>query len=310
MTQFWQRNFPPIREFWKLPFWLLQTHASDFLAYPVGGPNWASSATLILVLAGLWRLWGRRQIVVLGLCLAPIGLHFLAALLQKYPYGGHVKFSQCHAPLICCLAAVGVLQVLEWWSARGFSVRRALACNGALLAAIGFGIIVRDFVAPYKTRSDFRARAFAQGFWFSAQSAEEVVCLNCDLGLDFVPEQHKDLSWSAQFLCNRAIELSRYHLSPPDWSRISRERPLRCVLYRDMRFPLEERQFERWLSDMQQHYELVSREHISFPRLRKDDRTLVSLESIDSYKFVPRDPSSESHAAGPLAGLPSNRAPR
>ena len=77
-----------------------------------------------------------------------------------------------------------------------------------------------------------------------------------------------------------------------------------------MRFPLEDRQFERWLSDMQQHYELVGREHISFPRLRKDDRTLVTLESIDSYKFVPRDPSSESHSAPPLVDLPSNRARR
>jgi len=292
MSRFWQVHFPPVRQPWKLPFWLLQTHASDFLAYPLGGPNWASSVTLIFVLTGLWGLWQRRNAVLLGLCLAPAGLHFLAAMLQKYPYGGHVKFSQYLAPMICCLTAVGVVQSFVWWSSRGLSVRRALVCGYTLLAAIGFGVIVRDIARPYKTQSDFRARAFAQGFWFCAQRTEEVACLKSDLGLDFVPEQYQELSWSAQYLCNRALEVSHYRLRRPDLSQVSRERPLRCVLYRESRFPFEEAKFARWLSDMQQNYELVARESVPFPRLKQDERTLVATEFIDSYKFVPRDPSS------------------
>jgi hypothetical protein len=293
MSRYWQLHFPPVRQPWKLPFWLLQTHASDFLAYPVGGPNWASSATLGFVLAGIWRLWRRGNALLLGLCLAPAGLHFLAALLQKYPYGGHVKFSQYLAPAICCLAAAGIVESFAWWSSRGVSVRRSLACGCALLAAIGFGVVVRDVVRPYKTQSDFRARAFAEGFWFCAQREEEVACLKSDLGLDFVPEQYTELSWAAQYLCNRALEISRYRLRPPDWSRVSRSRPLRCVLYRESRFPFEQAKFTQWLSDMQQHYELVARESLSFPRLRQDERTLLAVEFVDSYKFVPRDPSSD-----------------
>jgi hypothetical protein len=301
MGRFWQVHFPPVGQPWKLPLWLLRTHASDFLAYPVGGPNWASSLTLIFVLVGIWRLWRRKNAVLLGLCLAPAGLHFLAALLQKYPYGGHVKFSQYVAPAICCLTAVGVVESFAWWSRRGIPVRRSLACGCALLAAIGFGVVIRDVAQPYKTQSDFRARAFAQGFWFSAERDEEVACLKSDLGLDFVPEQYKELSWAAQYLCNRSLEISRYHLRRPDFSRVTRSRPLRCVLYRESRFPFEEARFARWLSEMQQHYELVGRESLSFPRLRQDERTLVAVEYVDSYKFVPRGPSSDRVSSPPLA---------
>ena len=339
MGDFWRLHFPPLREPWKLPFWLLWTHASDFLAYPIGGPNWGSSVTLMLVVAGLWRLWQCRQAegnqadaavgrivnpcsfdppltrdapslgdgfticptTLLGLCLAPAVLHFLAAALQRYPYGGHVKFSQYLAPLICCLAAVGIVQAMEWWSRRGFSARRALACDCVLLAAIGFGVIARDVAWPYKTRSDFRARAFAQSFWFSVAHGEEVVCLKSDLGLDFVPAQHSELSWSAQYLCNRAIEVSRNRLPRPEWNRISPKRPLRCVLYRDSRFRFDEAALERWLTDMRQHYELLARESISFPRYSKNERTLFTMEFIDSYKFVPRDSAPRSLPPPPLA---------
>jgi len=307
MGGYWLVNFPPIREPWKLPLWLLRTHASDFLAYPVGGPNWASSLTLICVLLGIVGLWRQRRFIFLGLCLAPAGLHFVAAALQKYPYGGHVKFSQYVAPAICYLAAVGIAQAFAWWSARGFAVRRGLAFACALLAAIGLGVVVRDVALPYKTLSDYRARAFARGFWYSAQHSDEVVCLKGDWGFDFVPEQHKELSWAAQYLCNRAIEVARYHLPRPDVSRVSFDRPLRCVLYRESRFAFEEAKFAEWLADMQQHYDFVGRESLSFPRYRQNERTMMAVEFVDSYKFVPRNPSHAPSSNPPLAEGRVNR---
>jgi len=289
-----------VREPWKLPFWLLRTHASDFLAYPVGGPNWASSLTLIFVLFGLWRSWRQRNFVFLGLCLAPAALHFFAAMLQRYPYGGHVKFSQYLAPMICCLVAVGAAQALAWWAARPVFARRSLAWSCILLAAIGFGVVVRDVALPYKTLSDFRSRAFARGFWYSARSNEEVVCLESDVGLTFVPQKRQELSWSAQYLCNYAIEKSRYKLAPADRSRVSRDRPLRCVLYHESRFPLDRAKLGQWLAEMQRNYELLGRESVSLPRMRHDERTLVAVEFIDSYKFVPRDPSRPTQPMTPL----------
>ena len=301
MGDFWRLHFPPVREPWKLPFWMLWTHASDFLAYPLGGPNWASSITLLFCFAGLWRMTQKRQFVLLGLLFGPQSLHFLAAALQRYPYGGHVKFSQYLAPMICCIIAVGVVQCMEWWARRGHSIQRAFALDCAILAAIGVGVICRDAAIPYKTRSDYRARAFAQAFWFGIQSAEEVLCLKSDLGLDFVPEQHRELSWSAQFRCNRAIEVSRAHLRPADLSRVAKDHPLRCVMYRDARFGLDQQSLDRWLADMKTHYELVAHESLPFPRFAKNDTRLVAMEYVDSYKFIPRNGEPTPSSPSPLA---------
>ena len=162
------------------------------------------------------------------------------------------------------------------------------------MLAIGAGDIGRDLVNPYKTRSDDRARAFARSFWVGTHYAEEVVCLKSDQGLDFVPDQHRELSWSAHYRCNRAIEVSRSHLRPADLSRVSASRPLRCVIYRDARYGLDQTRLDQWLEEMNQHYELVAHESVPFPRFAKNERRLVTMEYIDSYKFVPRsDPSQE-----------------
>jgi len=87
---------------------------------------------------------------------------------------------------------------------------------------------------------------------------------------------------------------------PADRSRISHDRPLRCVLYHESRFPLDEAKLGQWLAEMEQNYELLGRESVTLPRMRHDERTLVAVEVIDSYKFVPRDPS---HDARPSTTL-------
>jgi hypothetical protein len=289
MGEYWKQNFPPVRQPLLLPYWLLKTHASDFLAYPLGGPNWASSLTLCLCLVGLWRFVYQKKFLWLGLLFGPVSLHFLAAALQKYPYGGHVKFSQYVAPMICCLIAVGIVQLLDWRSRYGFSLRHSFVVACSILLIIGLGSVVRDLMNPYKTRSDDRARAFARSFWVGTHFAEEVACLKSDWGQDFVPDQHRELSWSAHFLCNHAIEVGRSHLRPADLARVSATRPLRCVLYRDARYELDQAKLDSWLHEMKQRYELVAHESIPFPRLAKGDRRLVTMEYIDSYKFVPRD---------------------
>ena len=288
MGEYWKENFPPISQPWMLPYWMIKIHASDFLAYPFGGPNWASTATFLICCAGLYRLIRQSQIFTLALLVMPAGLHWVAAALQRYPYGGHVKFSQYLAPMICVTAGVGLAQLLEWRSRLGYSERRSLAWCGAILMLIGLSSVGRDLVNPYKTRSDFRARAFAQSFWVGAHSAEEVACLKSDLGLDFVPEQHRELSWSAHYLCNRAIEVARSSLKPVRFEKVSGTRPLRCVIYRDARYALDQERLDRWLEEMSENYELVGHEQIPFPRLAKNERTLVTMEYVDSYKFIPR----------------------
>ena len=63
----WANSFPPIGQPLKLPLWLLKTHAGAMLAYPVGGPNWGSTFSLLCVIAGVAVLVRRRQWLLLGL---------------------------------------------------------------------------------------------------------------------------------------------------------------------------------------------------------------------------------------------------
>ena len=39
---------------------------------------------------------------------------------------------------------------------------------------------------------------------------------------------------------------------------------------------------------MQSQFQLVGHETLSFPRYRKDERRLIAMEFVDSYKFIPR----------------------
>ena len=78
----------------------------------------------------------------------PPGLNLIAAAMQRYPYGGHLRFTLYLAPVICVLAALGV----AWAIARfARSPSRRPALYGILLglvALIPWGSMVRDVVRP------------------------------------------------------------------------------------------------------------------------------------------------------------------
>ena len=62
----WQEWFPdhdPLSLIW----WFLKAHTGNMLAYPIGGPNFASSLTTIFCLMGAWSWWrdGNRHILAL-----------------------------------------------------------------------------------------------------------------------------------------------------------------------------------------------------------------------------------------------------
>lgn len=283
----WQGAFPPMKEPWRLPLWLVATHASDFLAYPVGGPRFASSASFLLCLAGLARLLGRRDGRFLGLCVAPVSLHLVAAALHRYPYGGHSRLSLYASPFICCLVGVGSAAVVERLAARS-AAGRGVAF--AVLAAIGALTIARDVRYPYKTLSDRRARDFARWFWPSAAAKEEVACVRRDLGVDLAPGTFEELSWSAEYVCNRRIYAPPGNRGAPDLARVAPGRPLVCLVYRDPRFPLDVAAFDRWMSGMRARYDLAGKEVFAFPRYDKRERTLLQVDTLEAYRFTPRGP--------------------
>jgi 4-amino-4-deoxy-L-arabinose transferase-like glycosyltransferase len=288
MDNYWRQAFPPLTEPFRLLVWLLQTHLGDLLAYPAGGGNFASLPSGILFITGWLVLLRRRQYRWALWCAAPFVLNLAAAAVQRYPYGGHMKFAQHLSPFICLLVGLGGA---AWIEVLGRHRQRGLGVLGlAVPAAVGLGSIARDLAYPYKTQSDQRARAFAQWFWPCAEFAGEAVCLKTDLGLEFASRAYQELSWAAMYLCNQKIYSPRHAAGrPPQLARIDANHPLRCVLYHDPEYPCEAQRVARWLHQVQQHLRLVSRERYPLPRLDKRERRLLKVDQVEIFTFVPRE---------------------
>ena len=148
----WEEGFPPVREPWWIPWWLLDTHAGRMLSYPAGGKQFASAGTLLFCILGGVKLYrgGRRPL--LWLLLAPLGFGLLAAAMGFYPYGGTVRTMLYAGPTICLLGGIGVA------AACGFLLNRrqdlgVLAFCGVMLLAI-VGGTVGSVTSPYKTIED------------------------------------------------------------------------------------------------------------------------------------------------------------
>ncbi len=323
----WANTFPPVGQPLKLPLWLLETHAGAMLGYPVGGPNWGSSFSLLCVIAGVAALVRRRQWLLLGLLLAPLGLNFVAAVLHRFPYGGHARMTLFLAPAFCTLIAVGLTVGLAWLEGHrrrvpslvvphgtmsATAVRltsRAWKWNGctivlALLALLGAGSWLRDVTQPYKSGTTLRAREFAQWFWFEMAHQSELVSCETDLKTDLSPGK-LNCGWSSLYFCNQRIYSPRHARgAKPDLDHVSVERPLRCVLYRS---PKEEQESpspdpqtrQRWLEKMQADYDLVAHDTYPFAAYDKSDRRQISDDYVEVFKFVPKGGSGAAALSKP-----------
>jgi hypothetical protein len=171
----WVASFPPLN--WRLPWWLLKIHAGNMLAYPFGGENFASTGTLLLVIAGCVRLVRRGRGDLLLLLLAPLAMAFIAALLRRYPYGTSARTMLFMAPAFCILAAVGARWGIELALGR-LRARLVSSCrhdshptnftrkNSAsvgiaaiALAVIAIGALGVDIARPYRYKSCQQIRA-------------------------------------------------------------------------------------------------------------------------------------------------------
>ena len=148
----WNFTFPPIKEPWLLPVWFYQVHTGNMFAYPNGGHAPGSIATFVLFVIGCIAMW-RENRTGLFLLLGPLPLMFIAAAMEKYPYGGSARVAQHFAPAVCLLAGFGLLATLRWF----FSGRQTV--DAMRIALIVFVVVIlvgigRDFYEPFKKRPD------------------------------------------------------------------------------------------------------------------------------------------------------------
>lgn len=162
----WTRTFPPLSEPWHLPVWFFQTHTGNMFAYPIGARNGGSTATFILAALGVWTLWVRRRPVAL-LLLAPFAMNFIAACMERYPYGESARVLQHLAPSVCLFAGTGLMATArQLGGPKG--LRRTLHGTGGLMALIIIAGLVSDLRAPYKEIDDLRCREAIA--WLAEQS--------------------------------------------------------------------------------------------------------------------------------------------
>ncbi|HUY36237.1 MAG TPA: glycosyltransferase family 39 protein [Pirellulales bacterium] len=289
MQNYWKDNLPSLTSPARFAWWLLVTHTGDLLAIPLGGERGASTLSFVLCLVGLAAMVRARRVTLLAFCLAPAALNIVAALLGRYPYGGHVKFSQYLAPAICLLLGAGGAAWLGMRRGAPAPVRRTLAVGLAFCALIAVATMARDFASPYKSRTDLRYRDFARCFWFNMEFAGEAVCLKTDLGREFAPGTFRDLGWSAMYLCNQRIYSPRHARGePPRFDRVSEQWPLRCVEFKAEVYRYDQAAFERWLAAMQSRWDLVARDTLPFPCYDQRGRNVLCVDAVEVYKFVPK----------------------
>jgi hypothetical protein len=285
MRGYWQAAFPPLDQPLELLRWLVEIHAGELLAYPAGGAHGGSLGTLVFCMVAILVLWRRRQSALLLLCLAPLGLTFVAAAMQRYPYGDVVRFQLYMAPIFCLLAGLG-LSVLIAWCPR---LRRYPASPPFLAAVALMGLAVgsigRDAIRPAKGTTDVQHRDLAQKLW--ADDASETVCLRGDLGLCFSPDSYLRRA-SSMYLCNQQVysrRIARGEL--PEWDCISPQRPLRCVEFVMPREPYDAAARDRWLQSMQSSYRLIGRERHSLGQDYRQPDAEVAEAYVEVYSFVP-----------------------
>ena len=289
MKDYWKDHLPSVASPIEFAIWFFKTHTGDLLAIPLGGEHGASTLTFLFVGAGIVGLLRGRQHRLLLLCLAPAALNLIAALMGRYPYGGHVKFSQYLAPAICLLLGVGGAALLAMGRSAADAGRRRLALALVVLALIPLGTMVRDFVLPYKSATDARYRDFARWFWPSMQFGGEVACLRSDLDLEFAPGTFHHLGWSAMYLCNQRIYSPRHRRGEPvDWAHVRDDWPLYVVEYRAQVYAYDDASNQAWLGSMDRRYRLVSRHTFPSPVFDQRGGNLLCADNIVLYTFLPR----------------------
>ncbi len=287
MVRYWHYALPP-KEWGAFFRWLALTHVGDLMAVPVGGGRGGSSFSFLLWLIGLGVLLRRRQGVLLLLVLVPMALHFTAAMLHRYPYGGHVKFSQYMVPMLCLTMGLGAAALVRTLSLKRWTTWNLHAATVAL-AAIAVGCMARDFVFPYKNTTDRLHRDFARWFWKVASHQGEVACAIRDMGNPFIPERTTTLNWTAMYLCNQAIYSPRHHRNlPVEWNQASEQRPMRIVIYRPGNIHFDHQGYRRWRAELTEKFRIVAWEQFAMPCYGKREREPSNVDHIEVMTVIPR----------------------
>lgn len=310
LRAYWAEAFPPLSGLWALLRWLTLTHTGPLFAYPGGGKDGASSATLILFILGAVVLRKRGRGDVVAVCLAPFALALAAAFLKRYPYGGEARQMQFLVPNICLLAGIGAGSIFERlpmsWSI-SFAGKRlstmplpaATVLGVAALTAMGAIPLYLDGTHPYRRLCDQQARRFATEFWPALAKRGRPAMVEHDFGLRNRRGHKLKL---ALYICNGLLHSDQFPIARGvDLDAITNDRPLICVVHEETGF--ESPLTQAWLETMLARFELKRTEIVELPMSDIDEKP--RMEHCRIIELVPRREVPEKVAAG--NGMPTQK---
>jgi hypothetical protein len=280
----WVNAFPPLEKPWLIPWWWIKIHTGNMLAYPVGGKNFGSAVTFLLVVAGAVSLWRRRRGEMLLLLLAPLVLMFVAAALKLYPYGTSARVSLHMAPAFCILAGAGLAALIERFF-RGVRLARATFIAAAVLGGIAVAGLAVDAARPYKRLSDLRRKQAVEAAARMNRPGDRwLIFMSLEPDNPHAPHYAPFKGSAAAFRCYvyRYLPAEQVLWAPPPRS-VSPEPPGRVFLlaYHDNKYPFPKEQFERYVA-------ALSRRLGAAKRVRRDalDPDEPDGEAVELYQFA------------------------
>lgn len=272
----WSVAFPPLERPWKLPLWLIDAHAGEMLAYPVGGKHGLSAGPLLLAILGAAALWRSQQRGFVVLLLSPLALTLIAAAMHRYPYGGGIRVMLFMAPAFCLLIGRGLAAALARWIPRR-SRPRAVRIAVGVLAGIALVGLIRDVVKPYKGRADLENRRVLRELARRSPEREQWLIFNALEDVPHAPDMRRWGGSAARF----RYYVMRYSPTPPHWSpspqSVARMPPSRRLVlaYVDNKVSFPREQWETYLRDLSRSQGTPAR----------STYTLVNDEAIEVATF-------------------------
>jgi hypothetical protein len=145
--------------------WILRTATGSLFAHPIGGENGESLPFVALFWIGVVSMWRRGDRLFLRLAAGTLLLAAIAALLRRYPLGGHPRLALYLSPFMVIPMAVGAASVAHFRTRdAALALRRNVAVL-AVLAVIGLAGMVKDLAKPYFSPSSRNLGQFARWFW-------------------------------------------------------------------------------------------------------------------------------------------------
>jgi len=191
LEDYWRGSFPPTDDLLALSGWLLTVHTGRLAAHPLGGAGFGSVLTTLACVVGAVSLFrARRGRVVLLVLLTPFIMALGAAALRLYPYGGSVRVSMHLAPAVCLLAGAGAAVLIDRIGKHSVS-EIVGGVIGVILIILPIGGMIKDCVAPYKSKEYRAARRAMREVCGKFDPDDRIVVVNPKYGTYGPPDGPK-----------------------------------------------------------------------------------------------------------------------